>query len=171
MNLNVSEQELYTRLSKVRLLAMDVDGVLTDGGLYYSDSGEETKKYNVKDGQGLKLLMALGIEIAIISAGASLSIMHRAGKLGITNVFVGVEDKLSVLKELCTKLCVPLAEVAYIGDDVNDLPILEQVGCPLTVADAMPANKAIAICLTTLGGGQGAVREICDYIANTRTVS
>jgi 3-deoxy-D-manno-octulosonate 8-phosphate phosphatase (KDO 8-P phosphatase) len=171
MIFNIAKQDLQARLTQIRLLAMDVDGVLTDGGLYYNDQGEETKRYNVKDGQGLKLVMAAGIEIAIVSAGASPSILHRARALGITQVFVGVEDKLAVLKDLCARLDLSLAQVAYIGDDVNDLPILQEVGCPLTVADAMPANRAIALCITAAGGGQGAVRELCDYLLQTRSAS
>lgn len=156
--------ELRSRLSQVKLLALDVDGVLTDGGLYYSDSGEEFKKFNVKDGQGLKLIMQAGIEVAIITASTSTSVNHRAQKLGISHTFIGVENKLSVLENLCHKLNIKLEQVAYIGDDINDIPVLEAVGCPLTVADAMAGNKESAIYVTELAGGQGAVREICNFL-------
>jgi 3-deoxy-D-manno-octulosonate 8-phosphate phosphatase (KDO 8-P phosphatase) len=160
----VSVSEVRARLAQVKLLALDVDGVLTDGGLYYSDSGEEMKRFHVKDGQGLKSLREVGIEVAIISGSASQSTLHRAQTLGIMHTFVGTEDKLSTLKMLCQQLGLSLAQVAYVGDDVNDLPVMRAVGCPLTVADAMPENRACALYVTKLGGGQGAVREICDYL-------
>ncbi|MBE9015300.1 HAD family hydrolase [Chroococcidiopsis sp. CCALA 051] len=166
--LKISEPELQSRLLKIKLLALDVDGVLTDGGLYYTESGEELKKFNIKDGQGLKKLMQFGVEVAIISANSSKSTLQRTQKLGITHSFINVEDKLSVLKDLCLQLSISLSEVAYVGDDDNDLPVLQAVGCPFTVADAMPENKARAIYVTKKSGGQGAVREICDLLINSR---
>jgi 3-deoxy-D-manno-octulosonate 8-phosphate phosphatase (KDO 8-P phosphatase) len=152
------------RLAQVKLLVLDVDGVLTDGGLYYNDQGEESKKFNVKDGMGLKLLMQAGIRVAIISASESMATHYRAKTLGIEHVFRGVEDKLSTLEDLCQRLDLQPSQVAHVGDDANDLPIFNWVGCPLTVADAMPVNRAQAIYTTSLGGGQGAVREICDLL-------
>jgi len=160
----ISAADLRARLAQVRLLALDVDGVLTDGGLYYSASGEETKKFHVKDGQGLQALRRMGIEVALISGSASQATVHRAKTLGITYAFVGTEDKLSTLITLCQHLGLTLAQVAYVGDVVNDLPVMQAVGCPLTVADARPENHACALYVTTLGGGQGAVREICDAL-------
>jgi 3-deoxy-D-manno-octulosonate 8-phosphate phosphatase (KDO 8-P phosphatase) len=163
MSTKISEPELRSRLSQIKLLALDVDGVLTDGGLYYTDQGEELKKFNVKDGLGIKLLITSGIEVAIISASTSTSVVHRAKKLGINHIFLGVEDKLVTLNKLCQKLGITLEQVAYMGDDLNDIVVLQAVGCPLTVADAMPANQLLAVYVTKLAGGQGAVREICDY--------
>jgi 3-deoxy-D-manno-octulosonate 8-phosphate phosphatase (KDO 8-P phosphatase) len=160
----VSVSDVRARLAQVKLLALDVDGVLTDGGLYYSDSGEEMKRFHVKDGQGLQALRDLGIEVAIISGSASPSTLHRARTLGILHAFVGTEDKLATLQMVCQQLGLSLAQVAYVGDDVTDLPVMRAVGCPLTVADAMPENRACALYVTTRGGGQGAVREICDYL-------
>lgn len=165
--MQLSEQVLQ-RLSQVKLLVLDVDGVLTDGGLYYNERGEELKKFNVKDGQGLKLLMQSGIQVAIISASESLATDYRAKTLGIQYVFRGVEDKLATLKDLCQQLNLQATQVAHVGDDVNDLPILNWVGCPLTVADAMPMNREKAIYITHLGGGQGAVREICDLLLSVQ---
>ncbi|MDJ0590673.1 MAG: HAD-IIIA family hydrolase [Pleurocapsa sp. MO_226.B13] len=153
--------------ARVKLLALDVDGILTDGGLYYTEKGEVCKKFNVKDGKGIKLLMQSGIEVAIISANDSAATNHRAQKLGIVNCFIGVEDKLTVLQDLCQKLDLSLDRVAYMGDDLNDLPILNAVGFPLTVADAIPENKAKAIYVTKLPGGQGAVREVCNLLLNS----
>lgn len=161
---NISETELRLRLANVKLLALDVDGVLTDGGLYYTDSGEEMKKFNVKDGLGLKLIMQAGIVVAIITASSANATRHRAKRLGIPHVFVGVDNKLSVLRQLCEDLRFDLSQVAYVGDDINDLPIMGSVGCPLTVADAILANRERAIYVTQLAGGRGAVREICELL-------
>lgn len=168
--LELSSTELKERLSKVKLLAMDVDGVLTDGGLYYSDSGEEFKKFNVKDGQGLKIVMKAGVEVAFISASTSTSILHRAKKLGIAHVFIGVEDKQKTLTDLCNKLELSFSQVAYVGDDINDLSVMESVSYPLTVADAISEVKKYAIYTTQQRGGYGAVREICNLIMNSHKV-
>ncbi|GAP97603.1 KdsC family phosphatase [Leptolyngbya sp. NIES-2104] len=160
--------ELRSRLAQIKLLALDVDGTLTDGGLYFTNSGDEFKKFNVKDGQGMKLVMEAGIQIAILSASSSTATIHRAKKLGISHVYVGVEDKLTILRSLCDQLGIDFSQVAYVGDDVNDLPILEAVGCPLTVADAVKAAKQAAIYITEKAGGQGAVREICDLLLESQ---
>jgi len=167
----ISESELHWRLSQVKLLALDVDGVLTDGGLYYTEIGEVLQRFNIKDGQGLKLLMQSGIEIAIITAKSYLSTIHRAKALGIAHTYLGVEDKLPTLKSLCNRLGLSLAQVAYVGDDINDLKVMQAVGCPLTVADAMSANQACAVYVTKQPGGQGAVREICDMLVQFRLQS
>lgn len=160
----LNSEDLQTRLSKVKLLALDVDGTLTDGGLYYTDSGEELKKFNVKDGQGIKLVLQTGIDVAIVSASSSPSTQHRAKKLGISHVYIGMEDKLTVIQALCDQLGIDLMQVAYVGDDVNDLPVMQAIGCPMTVADAMPQNQECAFYITKRAGGDGAVREICDLI-------
>lgn len=162
--MDISQTELQLRLSKVKLLALDVDGVLTDGGLYYTESGEELKKFNVKDGMGIKLLMRSDIEVAIISANSSSATIHRAKKLGIKHCFIGIENKLDVLNNLCDRLNISLEEVAYVGDDINDIPILQSVGSPMTVADAMAENMKHVIYTTRTLGGRGAIREICELI-------
>ena len=169
--LKITDLERQTRFAKVKLLALDVDGTLTDGGLYYTDQGEEFKKFNVKDGQGMKLLMQTGVQIAIVSASSSTSTLHRAKKLGIQHVYVGIEDKLTVIRSLCEHLGIELFQVAYAGDDVNDLPIMQAVGCPLTVADAVAENKQCALYITQQTGGNGAVREICDLLISSQTRS
>ncbi|MBO3457608.1 HAD-IIIA family hydrolase [Aetokthonos hydrillicola Thurmond2011] len=156
--------DFQARLSQVKLLALDVDGVLTDGGLYYTESGEELKKFNVKDGLGIKLVMQAGIEVAVITTSTSVAVVHRAKKLGIKHTFIGIEDKLTVLKKLCEDLNLSLAQVAYVGDDIVDLPVMQAVGCPITVGDAMPQNQACALYVTKLTGGHGCVREICDIL-------
>ena len=152
------------KFSQVKLLALDVDGVLTDGGLYYTETGEELKKFNVKDGLGLKLLMQQGIEVAIVSSGSSKATLYRAARLGIQYVFIGVEDKLTQLKVLCEQLGIELSQVAYMGDDLVDLSVMQAVGCPIAVADAMPKNQDVAIYITQRQGGEGAVREVCDLL-------
>jgi 3-deoxy-D-manno-octulosonate 8-phosphate phosphatase (KDO 8-P phosphatase) len=164
-----SQNTLLNQLTKVKLLALDVDGVLTDGGLYYTETGKELKKFNVKDGLGLKRLISVGVEVAIISANRSQATLHRAKKLGITHVFTGIEDKLTTLKSLCQTLNLNLSQVAYMGDDLTDLPILKVVGCPMTVADAIADNRACALYVTSRNGGQGAVREVCDLILTSQS--
>jgi 3-deoxy-D-manno-octulosonate 8-phosphate phosphatase (KDO 8-P phosphatase) len=156
--------DLLSNFARVQLLVLDVDGVLTDGGLYYTESGEELKKFNVKDGMGIKLILKAGLEVAIITASDAPATRHRAQKLGIQHVWMGVEDKFAALKELCDKLDLDLSQVAYMGDDINDLAVMRAVGCPLTVADAMQANRAVAIYTTEKTGGDGAVREICNLL-------
>ena len=168
---NSSTPKFQERLSQVKLLALDVDGVLTDGGLYYSDSGEELKKFNVKDGLGIKLVMNAGIEVAMITTSTSHATLHRAKKLGIKHTFIGVEDKLAVLTKLCEDLSLSLSQVAYVGDDLVDLPVLRVVGCPLTVADAMPENQDCAVYVTKLAGGLGCVREICDLLVKAQVTA
>lgn len=160
--------EARSRLAQVKLLALDVDGVLTDGGLYYTESGEELKKFNVKDGLGLKLVMQAGIEVAIITTSTTPVTQHRAKKLGIPHVYLGAEDKLSVLIELCDRLGISLEQVAFVGDDIVDLPILKSIGCPITVADGMAQNKQHALLITELAGGQGCVREVCEWLLSVR---
>jgi len=151
-------------LAGIRLLSLDVDGVMTDGGLYYGDDGRVSRKYNVKDGVGIQRAMAAGVEVAIISAGVSGSIPERAETLGIPHVFTGVADKLAVLRGLCEELGTTLAETAHMGDDINDLPLMAAVGCAVSVADGHPQARAAAAVVTERGGGAGAVREFCDAL-------
>ena len=158
------DKEVLRHLARVRLLSIDVDGVMTDGGLYYTDEGRISRKYNVKDGVGIKRAMEAGIHIAIISAGLSGSVSERAATLGIDHVFTGVEDKLSVLTELCAELDIGLDEAAHIGDDLNDIPVMDAVGCPIAVADAQPETWEAALIITERNGGDGAIREICDAL-------
>lgn len=160
--------DLLKRLGRVRLLSVDVDGVLTDGGLYYTEDGRLLRKFNVKDGMGMKRLREAGVEVAMISAGTGPTILERGRDLGLEHVFSGVEDKLATLSGLCRRLGITLAEVAHVGDDLNDVPVLNAVGCPLTVADAVPEARDAAVFATAKGGGEGAVREICDLLIEAR---
>ena len=163
-----TDKEVLRHLAGVRLLSLDVDGVMTDGGLYYTDEGRILRKYNVKDGVGIKRAMEAGVHIAIISAGISGSVSERAETLGIDHVFTGVDDKLSVLTELCADLDIGLGDAAHIGDDLNDIPLMEAVGCPITVADAQPEAWEAALIITERNGGDGAIREICDALVKAR---
>lgn len=155
---------LHQALAHVKLLVLDVDGVLTDGGVYYTADGAELKKFHVKDGQGMQLVQSAGIAVAMVTGGSAPAVLHRAKALGIPHVFTGVKDKLAVVTSLCSCLGLTLDQVAYVGDDVNDLAVMQAVGCPVAVADAMPENRAGALYVTTLPGGQGAVRELCTLL-------
>ena len=160
---------LKRRLEGIRLLSLDVDGVLTDGGVYYGENGTVTRKFNVRDGVGIQKVLARDIEVAFVSAGTTRSIHHRARTLGVRHVLTGVADKQAEVEKLCRKLKVPMAAVAHVGDDVNDLPLLEAAGVSFTVADAVPEVRASADYVTRRPGGEGAVREICDLLAAGRS--
>ena len=160
----LSDDALKLKLKAIRLLVLDVDGILTDGGLYYTESGEIIKKFNVKDGLGIKRLIASGVEVAIISANSSEATLHRAERLNIKHVFINAKNKLEILNQLCAQLHIEPGAVASMGDDLSDLPVMQSVGCPITVADAMPENIDCALYVTSKGGGEGAVREVCDRI-------
>ena len=161
----LSAADLEKRLAGVKLLSLDTDGVLTDGGIFFTDSGDELRKFNVKDGMGMKIAQAAGVRIAIITASSSPSIGHRATSLGVDHVFLAVEDKAQTLTKLCDKLKISPDQVVHVGDDVNDIPVLELVGIPMSVADAMPEARDAACYVTDRKGGDGAVREICDLVA------
>ncbi|HIJ43625.1 MAG TPA: HAD hydrolase family protein [Rhodospirillaceae bacterium] len=164
----LSAADLLRRLATVKLLSLDVDGVLTDGGLYFADDGSQLRRFNVKDGEGIKRLLKAAVEVVVISASQAEAILKRGESLGLEHVRIGVEDKLAVLSALCSELAIELAEVAHMGDDFNDLPVLEAVGLPLSVADAMPEVRERALYVTERGGGEGAVREICDLLLAAR---
>lgn len=156
--------EVWERARAVRLLVLDVDGVLTDGRLYFGPQGEALKTFHVRDGHGLKMLMAAGLEVAILSGRRSDAAYHRARELGIRRFHEGLRDKVAVLRGICSELNLPLAAVAAVGDDLVDLAHLRQVGLAVAVADAVPEVLAAAHWVTRLPGGQGAVREVCDLL-------
>lgn len=157
-------QSLSARLAKIRLLVVDVDGTLTDAGMYWSAEGEQLKKFNTRDAKGLELVRKLGIEVAIITSENSPIVTARARKLEIQHCFVGVEDKRPCLESLAKKLGFSLRDVAYIGDDVNDLKCLTISGFSACPADAVDAVKSQVQYIATQAGGRGAVREVCDLI-------
>jgi 3-deoxy-D-manno-octulosonate 8-phosphate phosphatase (KDO 8-P phosphatase) len=163
--------ELWRRLAGVRLLSLDLDGVLTDGGLYYTDEGTELRKFDVKDGMGIKLVQKAGLPVSLITQGTTPAIAHRAARLGIDEAHLGIEEKLPMLRKVCEKLGIGLEAVLHIADDVNDLPVLRAVGLPVAVADAVPQVLAVARFVTAKPGGHGAVREICDLLLQARTMA
>ena len=154
----------FERLSGLKLLSLDTDGVLTDGGLYYTDDGTEIRKFNVKDGLGIQRVQQAGVMVAIITASSSPSITHRGNKLGVDYVFLDCKQKLDVLLQICDETGIDLEQVGHVGDDLNDIPVMEAVGCPMTVADAEMEVVSTAIFVTKKKGGEGAVREICNLI-------
>ena len=159
---------LRQKLASIKLLAMDVDGVLTDGGMYYSEHGDELKKFNTRDGKGIELLRNAGIKTAFITSEKTQIVERRAAKLRIDELYQGVEDKLSALQQIMSKYGLNYDEVAYIGDDINDLQVLQTVGLAITVADGLPENQNIAHYVTKAKGGEGAVREIATLILEAR---
>ncbi len=148
----------------VRLLLLDVDGVLTDGRLYYGDNGNEYKAFNTKDGLGIKLLQRAGIEVGIITARSSTLLTRRCKELGIEKIIQGREDKLAALRELLAGTPLPMTEIAYLGDDLPDLAIINRVGLGMTVADANHVIVAHAAWQSRYPGGSGAVREAAEFI-------
>jgi 3-deoxy-D-manno-octulosonate 8-phosphate phosphatase (KDO 8-P phosphatase) len=165
----VLSEEVRRRLARVRLLLLDVDGVQTDGGLYYTETGAELRRFNVKDGTGIQRVLASGIYVAFVTHSSTPAIAARAVKLGITRCLEGISDKLSAVTALCRELGVNLSDTAFVGDDINDLQVLRAVGCPLTVADAVSEVVAIAIWQSGRNGGAGAVREACDLLLSVRS--
>ena len=155
---------LLARASRIRLLALDVDGVLTDGKLYYDNAGNELKAFYVRDGLGMQALQRHGVRLAIISGRSSASVARRAEELAVNFVYQGQSDKSRTFQALLRESAVAPAEVCYAGDDWVDIPLLGQVGLAVAVADADPGVKARAHWITRMGGGQGAVREICNLI-------
>lgn len=155
-------------LRRVRLLVLDVDGVLTDGRLYYGPKGEMLKVFHVRDGHGIKQVADAGITVAIISGRKSAAVLRRAKGLGIRDVTQGATDKLAALRKLARARGVPLEDCACVGDDTPDAPILEAAGLGIAVSDAHPDALAAANLVTTRPGGHGAVREVCDWLMAAR---
>ena len=153
-----------SRGKNIKLFVCDCDGVLTDGGMYYSEKGDELKKFNTKDGMGLALLREAGIKTAIITGEDTRIVSDRAKKLKIDYLYQGVKDKLPVLKEIAAREGISLDEAAYIGDDINDTACLEAAGIGITVSDAAIEAKNAADIITKAAGGCGAVREAAEYI-------
>src|SRR3989338_1562862 len=159
---------LISRAKLIRLIAFDVDGVMTDGGLYYSDSGEESKRFNALDGHGLKMLHASGVEIAIITGRTSRCVEARARNLGIGHVYQGVENKLETMVGLLDKLELTRDAAAYMGDDVVDLTVMRHVGLSISVPESPQLVREHSGYVTQRSGGNGAVREVCELIMSAQ---
>ncbi len=161
---NPSHDSLHKIAMNIRLVLLDVDGVLTDGRLLIGEDGTESKAFNTRDGHGIKMLQQTGIEVGIITGRTSGSVKRRAADLRVKHLYQGREDKLSVLKELLAKLALQPTQAAFVGDDVIDLPAMLQVGLAVAVNDAHELVKEHAHWVTPSAGGHGAVREVCEMI-------
>lgn len=164
----VDLDKVRQQASHIRLLVLDVDGVLTDGRLQYDAEGRECKVFHVRDGYGIRRLIESGVEVALISGRKSKPVETRAAELGIGHVHLGISDKLPTLQQLTAKLGVEMEAVACVGDDVPDMPCLRAAGLAIAVADAHSDLDAVADWHTHQGGGMGAVREVCDLLLDAR---
>ncbi|MEO7387468.1 MAG: HAD-IIIA family hydrolase [Gammaproteobacteria bacterium] len=164
----MDQDELRSAAAGIRLLVLDVDGVLTDGRLAYDSDGRESKSFHVRDGYGIQQVIAAGIAVAVISGRHSPAAAARLSELRVLHVFLGRNDKRQVLDQLLAELGIPVAQVACVGDDVTDLGIMSLAGLGITVADAHPDVRRAADWVTEAGGGGGGVREICDLLLASR---
>lgn len=162
------DPRLIDRLRRVRLLALDVDGVLTDGRLYFQADGMEIKAFHTQDGLGLQLLRRAGLQVALITGRDSPMVSHRAAALEIDHVFQGCRDKLVTLRELCQRQGLTLEQVAFCGDDLPDLAAIQRAGIGISVPDAPTYVRARADWITERAGGHGAVRDICDALLDAQ---
>jgi YrbI family 3-deoxy-D-manno-octulosonate 8-phosphate phosphatase len=161
---NLERQILRKKCIQIKLLITDVDGVLTDGGMYYSKNGEMLKKFNTRDGMGVQLLQNNKIPVIIITGEKSEIVLSRAKKLLIKEVFIGIKKKESLLPKICKKYKIKESNIAYIGDDLNDLNILQQVGFSASPKDGMVVIKKKSNYVCNAKGGEGVLREIADMI-------
>lgn len=161
--------KVMQKAARIKLLALDVDGVLTDGRLYFAEAGEELKTFDTQDGHGIKMLQQAGVVCAIITGRNTKLVERRAKNLGIVHVLQGREDKLVAMQELTLQLGIALKDVAYIGDDWPDLPAILAAGFGVTVANAHKELLMRADYVTALEGGRGAVREVCDLLLKAQS--
>ncbi len=153
-----------SKLAAIRLLLLDVDGVLTDGAIIYNDDGIETKAFNVRDGLGIRLLMDAGVEVGIVTGRKAGALVHRCENLGLTLLLDGIRDKGAALEGICRLTGKAPEEIAFMGDDLPDLPLMKRVGVSIAVADACEEVRDAAGVVTGAKGGKGAVREIAERI-------
>jgi len=157
-----------SELKNIKLLLLDVDGVLTNGDIIYSDAGGEIKSFNVKDGLGIRLLLNAGIQVGIVTGRTSGALLHRCEDLGIGIIYHGVQKKGEILEDVMSKTGLSPLEIAFVGDDAPDIALLKKVGIGIAVADAHETVKTIAHMTTERNGGKGAVREICEWILKAK---
>lgn len=165
---DITEKELFKIAADIECLILDVDGVLTDGSIILDDAGNELKCFHVRDGHGIKMLMRAGIKVALITGRYSKVVDRRAHELGIKEVFQKCHDKIIAYRQLADKYSLKDNEIAYIGDDVVDIPLLKRSGLSVAVADAHEEVKAVAKMITKKVGGRGAVREVCDFLLKAK---
>lgn len=154
--------------AKLKLVGFDVDGVFTDGRFYLSDDGIESKAFFVQDGFGIRQLLAAGVEIVVISGRQSVAVERRMAELGVKYVIQGCRDKVAAFDEVAREIDADLAQTAFVGDDVPDLPLLRHVGFAIAVANAVPAVSSECAVVTRASGGAGAVREVCEMVLAAR---
>lgn len=159
------------RARRIKAVLTDCDGVLTDGGMYYSESGDELKRFSARDGMGFELLRDAGILTGIVTSESVELVRRRAAKLRLDEVHVGARDKLAVVEEICARRELSLDEVAYVGDDLFDVPVLEKVGLACTVSDGMACAREAAHVITNAAGGRGALREVAEMVVSARNRS
>jgi 3-deoxy-D-manno-octulosonate 8-phosphate phosphatase (KDO 8-P phosphatase) len=159
---------LAIRAGRVRLLILDVDGVLTDGRLVYGPTGEEWKVFHVHDGHAIVVALTAGLAVSVVSGRSSPAVARRMADLGVTDVHQGVSDKLALLAALCERHGVDAGATAFMGDDLPDLPLLRAVGLALAPADAVPDVRRVAHWISRRGGGAGAVREAIEWLLGAR---
>lgn len=152
------------RATEIKAIIFDVDGVLTDGGLYRTDDGQEIKRFHARDGLGMRMLSDAGLTLAIITGRTSDVVTHRSHELDIKYVYQGQRDKLPAFEEFCATLELEPSEVAYMGDDIVDMPVMRRAGLAMTVADAADDILAIAHWTSSRPGGNGAAREACEFL-------
>lgn len=157
-------QTILEKAEKIKLLVLDVDGVLTDRKIYFSDTGHEYKAFNAHDGLGIKLLRATGVEVGVITARRSAVVERRMQELGVVHLYQGQEDKRTALKTLMEKLGLIADQIAYVGDDLPDLPLMRSVGLGIAVADACEYVCLHADWVVQMDGGRGAARAVCELI-------
>ena len=162
------DDKLHDLAVNIRLVVFDVDGVLTDGRLLLAADGQEYKAFNSRDGHGIKMLQRSGVEVSVISGRKSESVTRRMAELGVKHEFQGCDDKLNVLEKLLQALGLSASEVAFVGDDVLDLPVMLRVGLAIAVNDADATVRDYAHWITPHGGGNGAVRDVCDMIMHAQ---
>lgn len=162
------EAKILDLARDIKLLICDVDGVFSDGLIYMGNQGEELKTFHTRDGYGVKSLMNAGIEVAIITGRRSQIVENRMQALGITLIYQGQDNKLQAYHDICERLSIPSHQIAYIGDDLIDWPVMEQVALKVCVADGHPLLAQRANYVTQIKGGYGAVREVCDLILQAR---
>jgi len=163
-----TKKDLIKIARNINFVIFDVDGVLTDGRIIIDNKGNELKFFHVRDGHGIKMLIRAGINVALITGRSSKVVERRARELGITEVFQRCFDKRKAYEKLAEKYSLDDHEVAYVGDDIVDIPLLQRIGFPVVVADADDEVKARALMVTEKGGGRGAAREVCDFILKAK---
>ena len=156
------------KAKKIKILILDVDGVMTDGRIVMNDLGQEIKFFNVKDGHGIRLLLNAGIDVAIITGRESETVRRRASDLGIPMVYQGIKDKASVCKKIIKEKGLEKEQVCCMGDDLPDIPMFEYAGLPIAVADATYETRESAVYVTKTPGGYGAVGEVCEIILKSK---